>query len=55
MDEQRPPDRMPSPESPRRRAYQTPRLTEYGSITKLTRGSKSVKSDFPQAGFQKRD
>lgn len=44
----------PPPEPPRRRSYTTPRLAEYGSVSQLTRGSKSVSSDFPQAGFKKR-
>lgn len=40
------------PRVPRRRSYTSPRLIEYGSVAKLTRGSKSVNSDFPQAGFK---
>lgn len=54
MAEQRVPDQGPQP-SPRpagRRSYTSPRLIEYGSVAKLTRGTKSVNSDFPQSGFK---
>lgn len=44
-----------SPRRPSRRAYSSPRLIEYGSVAKLTRGSKSVNSDLPQAGYSKKD
>jgi hypothetical protein len=37
-----------------RRPYTTPRVIDYGSVAKLTRGSRSVGSDFPQAGFRRR-
>jgi hypothetical protein len=32
----------------------SPKLIEYGPVAKLTRGSRSVGSDFPQAGFRRR-
>lgn len=55
MAEQRPPDHPePRRQSPQRRPYTSPRLIEYGSVTKLTRGTKSVSSDFPQSGFKRR-
>ncbi len=38
---------------PPRRPYTSPRLIEYGSVAKLTRGQRSVNSDFPKAGFQR--
>lgn len=41
------------PDRPRKRPYTSPRVIEYGSVAKLTRGSKSISSDFPQAGFKK--
>jgi hypothetical protein len=43
------------PDRPRKRPYTSPRVIEYGSVAKLTRGTRSVSSDFPQAGFKKMD
>jgi hypothetical protein len=37
---------------PRRRAYTSPRLIEYGSVAKLTRGSRSVDADGGSGGFR---
>jgi hypothetical protein len=54
-EERRQDDRPGIPERPSRRAYSSPRLIEYGSVAKLTRGSRSVSSDFPQSGFAKKD
>ncbi len=54
MAEQRVQDQGPQP-PPRptgRRSYTSPRVIEYGSVAKLTRGTRSVNSDFPQAGFK---
>ena len=44
-------ERQPTPEratgAPRgKRPYRRPRLTEYGSVAKLTQGSRSVQADF---------
>lgn len=36
-----------------RRPYSTPKLIEYGSVTKLTAGSLSRQSDAPFSGFKK--
>jgi len=35
----------PSGHAPAKRTYATPRLTEYGSVAKLTQGSASLQSD----------
>jgi hypothetical protein len=40
----------PSPGA--RMPYQSPVLVEYGSIAKLTRGTRSVSSDAPAAGHK---
>ena len=37
----------------RRRPYATPKLIEYGSVTRLTAGSLSRQSDAPFSGFKK--
>jgi hypothetical protein len=36
----------------RRRPYHKPRLTEYGSIAKLTQGTRTVSNDGPGGGFK---
>ena len=53
-DDREPEHQAASADAPQRRPYTSPRLIEYGSVAKLTRGSKSISSDFPQAGFQKK-
>ena len=40
-----------SPDS-RKRPYRRPELVEYGSVAKLTKGSKSINSDAPSAGLK---
>jgi hypothetical protein len=35
-----------------RKPYQPPVLVEYGSVAKLTRGTRSVNSDAPSAGHK---
>jgi hypothetical protein len=40
------------PGSTPRRPYNRPQLVEYGSIAKLTQGTRSVGSDAPSAGFR---
>ena len=35
------------------RAYSKPRLIEYGSVSKLTQGTRTKQSDTPAAGFKK--
>jgi len=42
QDEQRAPERGPRE---RKRPYATPRLTEYGSVAKLTQGGGSLQGD----------
>jgi hypothetical protein len=37
--------------SPRRRPYKAPELTEYGSVVKLTQGTRTVFSDGAMGGF----
>jgi hypothetical protein len=37
-----------------KRPYMTPKLIEYGSVAKLTRGTKSVQADNTGGGFQKK-
>lgn len=37
---------------PGRRPYSKPRLTEYGSIAKLTQGTSTRQSDGPGGGFK---
>ena len=37
-----------------KRAYVTPRLIEYGSVAKLTRGTRSVQGDGTGGGFAKK-
>ena len=36
----------------RRRAYRTPRVTEYGSVAKMTQGSLTVQNDFFMSGMR---
>jgi hypothetical protein len=36
-----------------RRQYKKPTLTEYGSIAKLTQGTRTTQSDGPGGGFKK--
>ena len=36
----------------KRRPYRKPRLTEYGSIAKLTQGTSTRQSDGPGGGFK---
>jgi hypothetical protein len=36
-----------------RRQYKKPTLTEYGSIAKLTQGTRTSQSDGPGGGFKK--
>lgn len=40
-------------ETPGRRPYRKPRLTEYGSIAKLTQGSRTRQSDGAGGGFRR--
>ncbi len=35
-----------------RRPYAKPHLIEYGSVTKLTQGTRTTNSDSPAAGFK---
>ena len=44
----RPEDRTPRPATDKRR-YAAPQLTEFGSVAKLTQGSRSVQADFAGA------
>jgi hypothetical protein len=37
----------------RRRPYAKPRLIEYGSIAKLTQGTRTKQADSPAAGFRR--
>ena len=46
-----PPRKAPSPLAPRQQ-YQKPTLTEYGSIAKLTQGSRTNSSDGVGGGFK---
>lgn len=55
MNEQQPAASAPAgrPDPPRvRRPYRKPRLTEYGSIAKLTQGTLTVGQDGPSGGFK---
>ena len=36
-----------------RRPYRKPQLTEYGSIAKLTQGTRTNQSDGPSGGFKR--
>jgi hypothetical protein len=36
-----------------KRAYTTPKLIEYGSVAKLTQGTRTRQADTPAAGFKK--
>jgi hypothetical protein len=38
---------------PPRRAYAKPRLIEYGSVAKLTQGTRTKQADTPAAGFRR--
>ncbi len=38
----------------RKRPYRRPELVEYGSVAKLTKGSKSINSDAPSAGLKQK-
>jgi hypothetical protein len=40
------------PETAGRRQYRKPKLTEYGSIAKLTQGTRTRNSDGPGGGFR---
>jgi hypothetical protein len=40
--------------APRRRPYAPPRLTEYGSVAKLTQGTRTTQQDSPGATTFKR-
>lgn len=40
-----------APEGPPRRRYTKPHLIDYGSVTKLTQGTRTTGSDAPGAGF----
>ena len=51
-DEPRVPERAPDGRE-RKRPYATPRLTEYGSVAKLTQGSASLQADGGGGGFKK--
>jgi hypothetical protein len=51
MDRHEPPVDQRQPKE-RKRPYSAPRLTEYGSVAKLTQGSGSSASD-PGGGFRK--
>ncbi|MDQ3350213.1 MAG: hypothetical protein M3545_19885 [Acidobacteriota bacterium] len=41
-----------APEGPPRRRYAKPHLIDYGSVTKLTQGTRTTGSDAPAAGFK---
>lgn len=38
--------------SPRRRPYRTPKVTEYGSVAKMTQGSLTFQNDFFMGGMR---
>jgi hypothetical protein len=38
----------------RRRPYRTPRVTEYGSVAKMTQGSLTFQNDFFMSGMRMR-
>ena len=44
--------RHTAPGSTPRRPYTRPQLVEYGSIAKLTQGTKTTGGDAPSAGFK---
>ena len=43
----------PKPDAPPKRPYAKPRLIEYGSVAKLTQGTRTKQSDSPAAGFRR--
>jgi hypothetical protein len=47
-------DKTGKPEAAqRKRPYSKPRLIEYGSVAKLTQGTRTRNADSPAAGFKK--
>jgi hypothetical protein len=47
-------DKPAAGSAPRKRPYATPRLTEYGSVAKLTQGTRTNQQDGPGASTFKR-
>jgi hypothetical protein len=39
--------------APTKRAYAKPKLIEYGSVAKLTQGTRTKQADTPAAGFKR--
>lgn len=46
-------DRTAPRDRPPRRPYTSPRLIQYGSVAKLTRGQRSIRADSAKGGFQR--
>lgn len=44
--------RRSKPDTGSRRAYTRPKLIEYGSLSKLTQGTRTKQGDSPAAGFR---
>lgn len=47
-------EREPEAERAERRPYTRPELIEYGSVAKLTQGTRTRQADNPGAGFRRR-
>lgn len=47
--------KAPDGKTPGKRPYAPPRLTEYGSVAKLTQGTRSVQQDGPGTTAFKKD
>ncbi len=52
-DQPNPSKKADAPAGAGRRPYRKPQLTEYGSIAKLTQGTRTNQSDGPSGGFKR--
>lgn len=51
---ERPPAPADNKRGTKKRAYTSPKLIEYGSVAKLTRGTRSIQADLTGGGFAKK-
>lgn len=54
QERERPPAPADVKQGTAKRAYTSPKLIEYGSVAKLTRGTRSIQADATGGGFSKK-